>query len=56
MTWQAHEQLEAGDTYALCRCGRSGDKPLCDGTHRKIGFREERAATDGTGTPCDGGA
>ncbi|MEV4173389.1 ferritin-like domain-containing protein [Nonomuraea sp. NPDC049709] len=38
LTWQTGEPLETEDTYALCRCGHSGAKPFCDGTHAVIGF------------------
>ncbi|MEV4808781.1 ferritin-like domain-containing protein [Micromonospora avicenniae] len=35
------QPLQTRNRMTLCRCGHSANKPLCDGTHRKIGFHEE---------------
>lgn len=54
LTWKKDydypvENMEGQEFYALCRCGQSGHKPFCDGTHRKIGFEgTETAATNPT--------
>ncbi len=31
-------------TVALCRCGISTNKPFCDSTHSKLGFRAAERA------------
>ena len=33
-----NEQTTPGSAIALCRCGQSGNKPFCDGTHRRVGL------------------
>ena len=36
--WQQGEELETKASCALCRCGQSGNKPYCDGSHLRVGF------------------
>jgi CDGSH-type Zn-finger protein len=32
------------ETFALCRCGQSSNKPFCDGTHGRVGFQSTEKA------------
>jgi len=34
-------ELRKNNVTAFCRCGASSNKPFCDGSHMKIGFRDE---------------
>lgn len=41
LQWSETNTFPNKETYALCRCGRSKDKPYCDGSHTKAGFKGE---------------
>ncbi len=43
--WVEGKKFDTEYEYALCRCGQSGNKPFCDGTHAKIGFEGRETAT-----------
>jgi CDGSH-type Zn-finger protein len=34
------QPVETRNRVTLCRCGASQNKPLCDGSHKKAGFRD----------------
>lgn len=36
------EEGASTERFALCRCGGSNNKPFCDGSHRQIGFKDEK--------------
>ena len=40
MTADGHEVRRNRRTVALCRCGKTGLAPWCDGTHKVINFRD----------------
>ncbi len=43
--WGKGDKYPDQESYALCRCGQSKNKPYCDGTHAKIGFKGTEVAS-----------
>ncbi|WP_135502692.1 CDGSH iron-sulfur domain-containing protein [Roseovarius aestuariivivens] len=39
--------METKKVIALCRCGRSGNKPFCDGSHEEAGFESAGGTPSG---------
>jgi len=44
-SWSDGPSYEAGERYALCRCGESKNKPFCDGSHVGMGFDGTESAS-----------
>ena len=44
--WREAERYPQRKSYALCRCGKSGNKPYCDGTHVKNQFDGAETASN----------
>jgi CDGSH-type Zn-finger protein len=47
------QEIACRDTALLCRCGSSGRKPFCDGSHVDVGFTGERKWKSGAGSEID---
>ena len=33
------KEVTVSENYALCRCGKSKNQPMCDGAHKKSDFK-----------------
>ena len=48
VAWRETEHIGAGESYALCRCGKSKSKPFCDFSHLEVGFDGTETAGHGS--------
>jgi CDGSH-type Zn-finger protein len=44
-SWQQGKSYPPQQTYALCRCGTSKNKPFCDGSHKQVHFDGRETAS-----------
>jgi CDGSH-type Zn-finger protein len=44
-SWIQGKNVPSNQPCALCRCGESKNKPFCDGTHAKVGFKGAETAS-----------
>ncbi len=44
-TFKEGRALPQAESYALCRCGKSKNKPFCDGSHTHVDFEERERAS-----------
>lgn len=42
-------ELEVGKQYYWCACGRSGNQPFCDGSHKETEFSPKHFAPEKSG-------
>ncbi len=42
---ERRQKISSAESYALCRCGQSNNKPFCDGAHTRIQFDGTEEAT-----------
>jgi CDGSH-type Zn-finger protein len=38
IAWAHGDEVPATESYELCRCGHSNNKPFCDNSHETVGF------------------
>jgi CDGSH-type Zn-finger protein len=43
--WRVGKEYPQQESYALCRCGKSKNKPYCDGSHIKTKFNGKETAS-----------
>ena len=46
----ARVELESGERYAFCVCGRSANQPFCDGSHKGTGLSPHLFTAEASGT------